>query len=89
MKTLDKIVHISQYNLSICNKKLLHKSLFFFMSNEGGDNLSCRDILHAKDSYMKNEQIAELRLGYSSDMFLEISTRGVLAQILIGPLMSL
>jgi len=38
---------------------------------------------------MENEKIAELRLGYSSDMFLEISTRGVLAQILIGPLMSL
>jgi hypothetical protein len=88
MKTLDKIVHISQYNRSICNKKLLHKSLFFSCQMKG-DNLSCCDILHAKDSYMKNEQIAELRLGYSSDMFLEISTRGVLAQILIGPLMSL
>jgi len=40
-------------------------------------------------SYMEIEQIAELRLGYSSIMFLEISTRGVLAQILIGPQMSL
>jgi len=54
----------------------------------GGGPLCC-DTVHAKYSYMENEQIAELRLGYSSDMFLEISTRGVLAQILIGPLMSL
>lgn len=59
------------------------------MSHMKGKKFLCCDILHAKDSYMENEQIAELRLGYSSDMFLEISTRGVLAQILIGPLMSL
>jgi hypothetical protein len=59
------------------------------MSKEKEKCSLCFVILHSKESYMEIDQIAELRLGYSSVMFLEISTRGVLGQILIGPQMSL